>query len=162
MRHNDVPEILFVTNATVATAGDVTALPPGQLGIFSEKTGKAVTTFDEPVFLAVGLDENGDGNTDNIRKSAGRNIQPGNVVYATRQNYVAPVDKVIDIKDIKALCGESFGIKVEARNEQIYMVQGTNQYRESFIAKADNCDTCADNTCSEPIVTGKQIGRAHV
>lgn len=149
MRHNDVPEILFVTNATVATAGDVTALLPGQLGIFSEKTGKAVTAFDEPVFLAVGLDENGDGNTDNIRKSAGRNIQPGNVVYATRQDYVAPVDKVIDITDVKALCGDSFGIKVEARNEQIYAVQGTIQYRESFVAKADNCDACADDACSE-------------
>lgn len=149
MRHNDVPEILFVTNATVATAGDVTALLPGQLGIFSEKTGQAVTAFDEPVFLAVGLDENGDGDTDNIRKSAGRNIQPGNVVYATRQDYVAPVDKVIDITDVKALCGDSFGIKVEARNEQIYAVQGTIQYRESFVAKADNCDACADDACSE-------------
>ena len=150
MRHNDVPEILFPTNATALVANkEVTDLLPGQVGIFSEDTGKSIVEPTENFFIAVGLDKNGDGVTDDIRKSAGRNIQPGNILYATRQDYVAPVDQVIDIKDIKVMCGDSFGIKIEARNEQIYNVQGTVQYRQSFVAKADNCDSCADNVCEE-------------
>lgn len=150
MRHNDVPEILFPTNATALVANkEVTDLLPGQVGIFSEDTGKSIVEPTENFFIAVGLDKNGDGATDDIRKSAGRNIQPGNILYATRQDYVAPVDQVIDIKDIKVMCGDSFGIKIEARNEQIYNVQGTVQYRQSFVAKADNCDSCADNVCEE-------------
>lgn len=150
MRHNDVPEILFPTNATALVANkEVTDLLPGQVGIFSEDTGKSIVEPTENFFIAVGLDKNGDGATDDIRKSAGRNIQPGNILYATRQDYVAPVDQVIDIKDIKVMCGDSFGIKIEARNEQIYNVQGTVQYRQSFVAKAEDCDSCADNACEE-------------
>lgn len=150
MRHNDVPEILFPTNATALVANkEVTDLLPGQVGIFSEDTGKSIVEPTENFFIAVGLDKNGDGATDDIRKSAGRNIQPGNILYATRQDYVAPVDQVIDIKDIKVMCGDSFGIKIEARNEQIYNVQGTVQYRQSFVAKAEDCDSCADNPCEE-------------
>lgn len=150
MRHNDVPEILFPTNATALVANkEVTDLLPGQVGIFSEDTGKSIVEPTENFFIAVGLDKNGDGATDDIRKSAGRNIQPGNILYATRQDYVAPVDQVIDIKDIKVMCGDSFGIKIEARNEQIYNVQGTVQYRQSFVAKAEDCDSCTDNACEE-------------
>lgn len=150
MRHNDVPEILFPTNATIAAVGtEVTALLPGQLGIFSENTGKAILKPTENFFIAVGLDNDGDGVTDDVRKSAGRNIQPGNILYATKQDYVAPVNQVVTITDIDVKCGNSFGIKIEARNEQIYNVQGTVQYRESFVAKADNCDSCADNVCEE-------------
>ena len=150
MRHNDVPEILFPTNATALVANkEVTDLLPGQVGIFSEDTGKSIVEPTENFFIAVGLDKNGDGATDDIRKSAGRNIQPGNILYATRQDYVAPVDQVIDIKDIKVMCGDSFGIKIEARNEQIYNVQGTVQYRQSFVAKAEDCASCADNVCEE-------------
>lgn len=150
MRHNDVPEILFPTaNALLAAGKTVSDLTVGQLGIFSEATGLSVATPTENFFLAVGLDTNGDGTVDDIRKSAGRNIQPGNVVYATRQNYVAPVNKVVDVTNISAKCGESFGIKVEARNEQIYNVQGTIQYRETYMAKAANCDSCADDVCEE-------------
>ena len=150
MRHNDVPEILFPTNATIAAVGtEVTALLPGQLGIFSENTGKAIANPTENFFIAVGLDNDGDGATDDVRKSAGRNIQPGNILYATKQDYVAPVNQVVTITDIDVKCGDSFGIKIEARNEQIYNVQGTVQYRQSFVAKADNCDSCADNVCEE-------------
>lgn len=137
MRHNDVPEILFVTNATVASTGDATALLPGQIGIFSEATGAAVTVFEEPVYLAVGHDGDGDGITDNIRKSAGRNIQPGNVVYATRQDYVAPVSQIVDVTGIEEVEeGDSFVLKIEATNEQIYNVQGTILYTESYVALA--------------------------
>ena len=150
MRHNDVPEILFPTNATIAAVGtEVTALLPGQLGIFSENTGKAILKPTENFFIAVGLDKNGDGVTDDVRKSAGRSIQPGNILYATKQDYVAPVNQVVTITDIDVKCGDSFGIKIEARNEQIYNVQGTVQYRESFIAKAEDCDSCAGNVCEE-------------
>ena len=150
MRHNDVPEILFPTNATALVAGkEVTDLLPGQVGIFSENTGKSIAEPTENFFIALGLDKDGDGVTDDIRKSAGRNIQPGNILYATRQDYVAPVDQVATITDITVNCGNAFGIKVEARNEQIYNVQGTVQYRQSFVAQAEKCDSCADNPCEE-------------
>jgi len=150
MRNNDVPEILFPTNATLLGAGNtVSDLAVGQLGMFSEATGLSITEPTENFFLAVGLDNDGDGVVDDVRKSAGRNIQPGNILYATRQDYVAPVDQVVDITDIEVKCGDSFGIKIEARNEQIYNFQGTVQYRETFVAKADECDACADNSCAE-------------
>lgn len=150
MRNNDVPEILFPTKATLLAAGNtVSDLAVGQLGMFSEATGLSITEPTENFFLAVGLDNDGDGVVDDVRKSAGRNIQPGNILYATRQDYVAPVDQVVDITDIEVKCGDSFGIKIEARNEQIYNFQGTVQYRETFVAKADECDACADNSCTE-------------
>ena len=150
MRHNDVPEILFPTVNTLITAGkQVSELAVGQLGMFSEATGLSITAPTENFFLAVGLDNDKDGVVDDIRKSAGRNIQPGNILYTSRQNYVAPVNKVVDIKDINVKCGDSFGIKIEARNEQIYNVQGTVQYRRTFVAKANACESCSDDACVE-------------
>lgn len=150
MRHNDVPEILF-PKSVLATAGtDVTALAVGQLGFFSEKTGKSLVTTDplvEPFFIAVGLDTDGDNVTDDIRKSAGPNIQPDNFVYLTRDEYKASQNQVIQITDLKLFCGNSGGVKIELENSQTQFVLGNTAYRKTLVAKTVDCDKCGADGC---------------
>ena len=150
MRNNDVPEILFPKTILSTPGADVTSLGVGQLGFFSEKTGKSIATgapIDEPFFLAVGLDPFNTGAVTDIRKSAGPNIQPDNFVYLTRSDYKAPKNQVIQVSDLKAFCGGSYGIKIELENSQTQFVMGNTAYRKTLMAKTPDCDKCAQGQC---------------
>ena len=117
---------------------------------FSEKTGKSLVTtkpLTEPFFIAVGLDTDGDNVTDDIRKSAGPNIQPDNFVYLTRDEYKASQNQVIQITDLKLFCGNSGGVKIELENSQTQFVLGNTAYRKTLIAKTVDCDKCGADGC---------------
>ena len=150
MRNNDVPEILFPKSVLATADADVTSLGVGQLGFFSEKTGKSIATgapINEPFFLAVGLDPFNTGATTDIRKSAGPNIQPENFVYLTRNDYKASKNQIIKVTNLKAFCGGSYGIKIELENSQTQFVMGNTAYRKTLMVKTPDCDKCAEGQC---------------
>lgn len=159
MRNNDVPEILFPKSVLATAGADVTSLGVGQLGFFSEKTGKSIATgapINEPFFLAVGLDPFNTGAITDIRKSAGPNIQPENFVYLTRNDYKASKNQIIQVTDLKAFCGGSYGIKIELENSQTQFLLGNTAYRKTLMASTDKCDDCADGKCV-PADTAKLV-----
>ena len=128
--NNKVFQVLVTkSNQALATVGETVAdLAPGQLGVFDAETGLAIdeTATPKELFLAVGIDAN------NVQFSAGQSIQKDFVRNVTLKDYTAPVSFVVKVGSYKALNDMDYAIKLEFRNMQIYMRQGTNQFTKTF------------------------------
>jgi len=92
--------------AMLVTKGNKTAgtgspwdLAPGQIGFFNPITNAAITTKADAdrygFYIAVGVDKDGDGSTDTMRRSF-REIYPKNFVDYTQKCYTPYQDKIID------------------------------------------------------------------
>lgn len=159
-RNSEVTQVLVTkgNQALLPTGQNLTDLAPGQLGIFSFATNVAITIDDlakEPVYFAVGLDNDGDGVTDDIFKSRGSHIQTKkNINYVTHNPYVAPKpmkfvlkDYTVDPKDQD----QPFGLKLEFKNDQIMKTIGHAGFVQSFVVKAP-CDSTDANEITKLLV----------
>lgn len=151
-RNNDVFKILVTKgNKAVLPAGQkVTALTPGQIGVFDYETNTSLDASTAPdsrnFYLAVGLDVGGTGTTTDIAKSSGSNIQGKNVVYYSLREYEAGRPMKVVLKDYTAKCETEYGIKLEMRNQEIYRTQGYNQFTKTFSIVTSCCAGC-EPTC---------------
>ena len=146
-RNNDVFQVLVTKgNQAVLPAGnEVTDLLPGQAGVFSFESNLSIdgTVPTRNFYVAVGLDEDGDGVTDNIRKSAGSHIQTRNIAFYSYRPFEAGRPMILEFKDFKTKCGEQYGIAIEFRNQQIYRTQGYVQFKVNYVVEGVCCDGCS-------------------
>ena len=146
-RNNDVFQVLVTKgNQAVLGAGqEVTDLLPGQAGVFSFESNLSIdgTVPTRNFYVAVGLDEDGDGVTDNIRKSAGSHIQTRNIAFYSYRPFEAGRPMILEFKDFKTSCGEQYGIAIEFRNQQIYRTQGYVQFKVNYVVEGVCCDGCS-------------------
>ena len=146
-RNNDVFQVLVTKgNQAVLGAGqEVTDLLPGQAGVFSFESNLSIdgTVPTRNFYVAVGLDEDGDGVTDNIRKSAGSHIQTRNIAFYSYRPFEAGRPMILEFKDFKTKCGEQYGIAIEFRNQQIYRTQGYVQFKVNYVVEGVCCDGCS-------------------
>ena len=146
-RNNDVFQVLVTKgNQAVLGAGqEVTDLLPGQAGVFSFESNLSIdgTVPTRNFYVAVGLDEDGDGQTDNIRKSAGSHIQARNIAFYSYRPFEAGRPMILEFKDFKTSCGEQYGIAIEFRNQQIYRTQGYVQFKVNYVVEGVCCDGCS-------------------
>ena len=146
-RNNDVFQVLVTKgNQAVLPAGnEVTDLLPGQAGVFSFESNLSIdgTVPTRNFYVAVGLDEDGDGVTDNIRKSAGSHIQTRNIAFYSYRPFGAGRPMILEFKDFKTSCGEQYGIAIEFRNQQIYRTQGYVQFKVNYVVEGICCDGCS-------------------
>ena len=146
-RNNDVFQVLVTKgNQAVLPAGnEVTDLLPGQAGVFSFESNLSIdgTVPTRNFYVAVGLDEDGDGVTDNIRKSAGSHIQTRNIAFYSYRPFEAGRPMILEFKDFKTKCGEQYGIAIEFRNQQIYRTQGYVQFKVNYVVEGICCDGCS-------------------
>lgn len=146
-RNNDVFQVLVTKgNQAVLPAGnEVTDLLPGQAGVFSFESNLSIdgTVPTRNFYVAVGLDEDGDGVTDNIRKSAGSHIQTRNIAFYSYRPFEAGRPMILEFKDFKTRCGEQYGIAIEFRNQQIYRTQGYVQFKVNYVVEGICCDGCS-------------------
>lgn len=154
-RNNDVFQILVTkgNQVTLPKNKKVTDLLPGQIGVFNFSTnlsvdnewagsGESVPKF----YVAVGVDKDGDGVTDDIVKSRGSYIPSrGLVAYSYRPHTAGQHMKVV-LKDYTADCETEYGIKLELRNQEIYRSQGYNQFTKTYSIKTACCKGC-EQTC---------------
>lgn len=151
-RNNDIFQVLVTKNNTaVATVGTkVTALTPGQIGVFNADTNLAINaaaaSSTRNFYLAVGLDLNGDDVTDEIQKSSGSKIQKNNIKFYSYKPYSASRPMKVVLKDYTADCETEYGIKLELRNQEIYRTQGYNQFTKTYSIVTGCCDGC-EPTC---------------
>lgn len=131
--------------AMLAAAKAVSDLTEGQLGIFDADTNISVdatslaTAKPKNFYIALG------GPNGKVLFSTGQHIQVENV---RNVNFEAPVRAVsyeFNIGNFLAENDMEYGLKLEFRNMEIYMRQGTNQFTKTFIAKTSS------NTDVEPI-----------
>lgn len=146
-RNNDVFQVLVTkgNQAVLAAGNEVTDLLPGQAGVFSFESNLSIdgTVPTRNFYVAVGLDEDGDGVTDNIRKSAGSHIQTRNIAFYSYRPFEAGRPMILEFKDFKTRCGEQYGIAIEFRNQQIYRTQGYVQFKVNYVVEGICCDGCS-------------------
>ena len=146
-RNNDVFQVLVTkgNQAVLAAGNEVTDLLPGQAGVFSFESNLSIdgTVPTRNFYVAVGLDEDGDGVTDNIRKSAGSHIQTRNIAFYSYRQFEAGRPMILEFKDFKTSCGEQYGIAIEFRNQQIYRTQGYVQFKVNYVVEGVCCDGCS-------------------
>ena len=146
-RNNDVFQVLVTkgNQAVLAAGKEVTDLLPGQAGVFSFESNLSIdgTIPTRNFYVAVGLDEDGDGVTDNIRKSAGSHIQTRNIAFYSYRPFEAGRPMILEFKDFKTSCGEQYGIAIEFRNQQIYRTQGYVQFKVNYVVEGICCDGCS-------------------
>lgn len=149
-------------NQAVLPAGQrPDTLAPGQIGVFSYDTGLSLSAASNvadarEIFLAVGLDTDGDGATDNIAKSAGHKITRNLVTALTDHCSVAALGKIVQLSNFTASCETEYAIKIEVRNQMGYLMHGYNPIYKSFNFVTGCCDDgCTTGDCdasSQPLL----------
>lgn len=145
-RNNDVFQVLVTSkNQNILGVGNkITSLQPGQLGVFDFDTNISIDG-SLPVrnfYLAVGVDKDGDGVIDDVVKSRGSHIQKRNIVYYSYRPHTAGKPMKVVLKDYTAECETEYGIKLEFRNQNIYTIQGYNQFTKTYSIVTSCCNGC--------------------
>jgi hypothetical protein len=150
-RNNPVFQVLIPTANTAAlTVGNpVSALAPGQIGFFNEQTNLSINVATPELmnnfYIAVGVDSNGDGTTDDVVKSAGQYIQRRLATNLTARCYLAPRVGIWDITDFKASCDSTYGIRFNVHTGAGQTIYGPNDPLKTFVVQSGCCGPCA--TC---------------
>lgn len=149
-RNNDVFQVLVTkgNQAVLAAGNKVTNLAPGQIGVFNFDTNLSIdgSVKTRNFYLAVGIDKDGDGVTDDVMKSRGSHIQGKNMAFYSFRPHTPGVPMKVVLKDYVAECETEYGIKLELRNQEIYMTQGYNQFTKTYSIKTACCSGC-EQTC---------------
>lgn len=149
-RNNDVFQVLVTKgNQPVLPVGNkLVDLVPGQIGVFDANTNLSIdgSQGNRNFYLAVGLDLNGDGVTDEVAKSTGSHIQKKNIQFYSFRPHTASRPMKVVLKDFTADCETEYGIKLELRNQEIYRSQGYNQFTKTYSIVTGCCDGC-EPTC---------------
>lgn len=142
-------------NLAPLTAGStLDDLAIGQIGVFDDKTGLAIdgTSKVNDIFLAVGVDSDGDTVKDSIVTSAGQKIQLVNTRAYTFRAHTAAAPMIFELSDYKARCETDYALKIEFRNQEIYRGQGYNQFTHTYSVRTaccDSCESCEIEDCNE-------------
>lgn len=149
-RNNHVFQVLVTkgNQAPLAAGSTVADLAPGQIGVFDFRSNLSIddSSSARDFYLAVGLDLDGDGVTDDIAKSRGSHIQGRNVAYYTFRPHTPGQPMKVVLKDYLAECDTEYGIKLEMRNKEIYQTQGYNQFTKTYSMVTSCCNGCTP-TC---------------
>ena len=149
-RNNDVFHLLVTKGNQAVLAKDkkVTELAPGQIGVFNYDTNLSIAAADpapKNFYMAVGVDA-GDGTTGDIMKSAGSHVQGKNIAFYSFRPYTPGRPMKVVLKDFTANCDTQYGVKIELRNQDIYMTQGYVQFTKTYTMKTSCCNDCVP-TC---------------
>jgi len=106
-------------------------LLPGQIGFFGAETNTAITTHEEAkaqgFYIALGVDKDEDGVTDDIRKSY-RKIYPKEFVAYTQKCYTPFQSKIVLFSDCAIDFDTEYAIKLSLNNP-IYKLEEGMGYR---------------------------------
>ena len=149
-RNNDVFQTLVTkgNQAPLAGGSSLSALSPGQVGVFDFNSNLSIAAEDTPkdFYLAVGLDPLNTGSLTDVLKSRGSHIQGKNTVFYNYREYNSGQAMKVVLKDYTANCDTEYGIKLELRNQEIYRSQGYNQFTKTYTVTTACCDGC-EPTC---------------
>lgn len=158
--NNPVFNVLIPTGdqGVLAAGNRPSALAVGQIGVFSYETGLSVSAAtvvnERAVYLAVGLDTDGDTVQDDIRQSAGTHISRKGVTDYNLRCYNPAQNHIVDVTNISTVnCEEPYSLKVEFRgNSNQYMNYGFNQFTKTFSVKSACCGPgcdCPSGDCND-------------
>jgi len=158
-KNNDVFQVLVTSgnSAPLAINNRITDLAVGQIGVFSAKDNTSITTATadsdtREIYLAVGVDRDGDSVLDDVVKSSGI-IQMKNITAYTARCYTPHQAQKIDLTGFEATCDTEYTLKVGVRNQTAYANYGSNYPFKTFVVKTSCCETtcggCPEGDCVE-------------
>ena len=114
------------TVAAAQTFANIAAAPAGEIGFVNANTNLAVTDLDgvEEFYVVV---KRSDGN---IQKSP--LFQTAGIKKITKKAGVAGTDMVVEVNNSNVVADTEYGIRLEFRNSETYVVNGTNQFSRYF------------------------------
>ena len=142
------------------TVTTVYNLFPGQLGVYDANTNLAVTAGDIDqlrgnIYFAVGVDNDGDGVSDDVIKVPGDIINTCSLTRATAEPYRAPQVEIVDFLFDCAECGGEYVLGIEVKDNMLrrfYKQQHDPQ--DIYAVKIDCCENCDEEL---PVVTCSAI-----
>ena len=153
-KENPVFQVLATSGnqSPLAKGNGVASLAPGQIGVFNFHTGLSIdatssTVEGQEVFIAVGIGSG--GVTTDIAKSAGQMIQVRHLNHYTAKQANASVPKIVEVTGFAAKCDTTYGIKIQYSNQQIYGLQGHNQFAKTYTYHTGCCIQEDCNDCPQ-------------
>ena len=162
---NPVFQVLVTkgNQALAAKNTPISALLNGQLGVYNYHTGLALDATSTAAeasnfFIAVGgnrINTAAAAALEDINFSAGQLIQAPTVQAYNNRNYTAPLPNVWTITNYKIYSEAEYIIKIEFRNQNVYALNGYNQFTKTFsqlggCASGTPCTNCGgDGDCNE-------------
>lgn len=126
------------------------SLMPGQLGIFSSKTHKALNAENvaaqDNIYIAIGMDMDGDGVSDQIRKVAGENLNKRQISKVSAEPPRGACPEIQDFMFDCTDCGTDYGIKIQVDSTDLHLYAAPYQlftYPVNIIT--DPCDDCTED-----------------
>jgi hypothetical protein len=139
-RNTDVFQVLVPTTIKAGNGATLDDLAVGEMAAFDYDTNLQVNASVPNYYYALAY-TNSDGVKD-IVKSSGTHIQTKNEVSLTKQCYVAPVNKRIELSGWTAQCNEEYMIRFEIRNQEAYRLNGYNQVIKAYTTVSPDCVDC--------------------
>ena len=158
---NPVFRVLVTKGDKQALAGNkhVSELEPGQIGVFDAESHKALdgTKKVNAFYIAVGIDTDGDGKTDDIVKSTGNSINPFQITSYTFKPHSAGRNMIVALKDYIAREDSLYGLKFTFNNARLQDLNGVNLVTKNYIVKSPCKTPCAKGcpTSDANIITKK-------
>ena len=147
---NPVFRVLVTKGNKQVLAGNkhVSELEPGQIGVFDTEAHKALdgTKKVKSYYIAVGVDTDGDGKTDDIVKSTGNSINPFNITSYTFKPHSAGKNMIVVLKDYIAKEDSLYGLKFTFNNARLQDFNGVNLFTKNYIVKSP-CKTPCTKGC---------------
>lgn len=150
--NNSVFQVLVTSGdqALLAAGNRVNALAVGQLGVFNFDTGlsinAAAAATTPNIFIAVGLDTDGDSVQDDILTSAGTHIKKDLTRAYNLKCYSDARPQIIDITNYENVkCEADYAIRLQFTGlTQVYQMQGYNQFNKTYTVTTPCCGAGCD------------------
>lgn len=139
----------------------ITALLPGQLGFFDYETNLSVTpgipSTHKRVYMAVGVDTDGDGITDNVQKSAGEYIETQRVHDVTIKCPDQCYGEIIQIQPFNIKGETEYILKIMLENESVSKLYGKNLPIFSYHVKTGCCESSSICSCTDHMICNQLV-----
>jgi hypothetical protein len=145
--NNKVYNVLVATGTQAVAAKDSTLdnLAVGQIGVFDRATMLAIdgTERVRNFFIAVGADKSGNGTKDDLYTSAGQQIERANIRDYSFRPHTPGRPQIFTFGGyVYGKCDTEYGIRLEFQNQDVYNLQGFNQFSKYYSMNTGCCTGC--------------------
>jgi len=157
VHNNNVYNVLIPDGSLPPTAvgTHIHDIGVGEIGVFGyeDQTALDGSTIPKSFFIALGVDDSGDGNVDRIEQSSGVRIWRKHIHQYNYRGYVEAKPSIVRLKNYKAMCGTTYTFKLDLFNDKIMSVVFPNTYSNRFSVTTGCCKgcdcSCANGNCNE-------------
>lgn len=139
----------------------ITSLTPGQIGLFDYETNLSINTADpntyKRVYIAVGMDRDGDGVTDDVIKSTGEYIESARIHHVSLKCPEDCQGEIIQVQPQNIKGDTEYFIKIILENETVSKLYGKNLPIFTYHVKTGCCESENICSCTDHLICNKLV-----